>query len=181
MKKFNNLIVLGPLLYAIHHFEEHVVFNFIEWKLKYFNHSAAALSTEAILSILVCVIVGFVFLHLVKTNKASAYIVLYILFAIQIINAIFHIFFSLYFNDFSPGTITAVLLYLPGNYLIVRAAFREGYLKSYSEYGFIALLGTTTFVLFEIYGPFVIALSIIASFLYFFWFKKRLAYKGELS
>ena len=41
MKKFNNLIVLGPLLYAVHHFEEHVVFNFIEWKLKYFNHSAA--------------------------------------------------------------------------------------------------------------------------------------------
>ena len=181
MKKFKNLIVLGPLLYAIHHFEEHVVFNFIEWKLKYFNHSAAALSTEAILSILVCVIVGFVFLHLVKTNKASAYIVLYILFAIQIINAIFHIFFSLFFNDFSPGAITAVLVYLPGNYLIVRAAFREGYLKSYSEYGFIALLGTTTFVLFEIYGPLVIVLSIISSFLYFFWFNKRLTDKSELA
>ena len=135
MKKFNNLIVLGPLLYAIHHFEEHVVFNFIEWKLKYFNHSAAALSTEAILSILVCVIVGFVFLHLVKNNKASAYIILYILFAIQIINAVFHIFFSLYFNDFSPGLITSILVYLPGNYLIVRAAFQEGYLKSYAEYG----------------------------------------------
>jgi hypothetical protein len=181
MKKFNNLIVLSPLLYAIHHFEEHVAFNFIEWKLKYFNHSAAALSTEAILSILVCVIVAFVFLHLVKTNKASVYIVLYILFAIQIINAIFHIFFSLYFNDFSPGTITAILVYLPGNYLIVSAAFREGYLKSYSEYGLIALLGTTTFVLFEIYGPLVIVLSIISSFLYFFWFNKRLADKGELS
>ena len=181
MKKFNNLIVLSPLLYAIHHFEEHVAFNFIEWKLKYFNHSAAALSTEAILSILVCVIVAFVFLHLVKTNKASVYIVLYILFAIQIINAIFHIFFSLYFNDLSPGTISAVLVYLPGNYLIVRAAFREGYLKSYSEYGLIALLGTTTFVLFEIYGPLVIVLSIISSLLYFFWFNKRLADKGELS
>ena len=71
MKKFNNLIVLGPLLYAIHHFEEHIIFNFIEWKLKYFNHSAAALSTEAILSILVFVIVGFVFLHLVKNNLLS--------------------------------------------------------------------------------------------------------------
>ena len=179
MKKFNNLIVLGPLLYAIHHFEEHVVFNFIEWKLKYFNHSAAALSTEAILSILVCVIVGFVFLHLVKTNKASAYIILYILFAIQIINAVFHIFFSLYFNDFSPGLITSILVYLPGNYLIVRAAFQEGYLKSSTEYGFIALLGTATFVLFEIYGPLVIVLSIISSLLYFVWFNKRLAAKGQ--
>ena len=181
MKKFNNLIVLGPLLYAIHHFEEHVVFNFIEWKLKYFNHSAAALSTEAILAILVCVIVGFVFLHLVKNNQASAYIILYILFAIQIINGFFHIFLSFYFNDFSPGAITSVLAYLPGNFLIVRAAFQEGYLKSYAEYGFIALLGTATFILFEIYGPLVIVLSIISSFLYFVWFNKRLADKGKLS
>ena len=173
MKKFNNLIVLGPLLYAIHHFEEHVVFNFIEWKLKYFNHSAAALSTEAILSILVCVIVVFIFLHLVKNNRASAYVILYILFAIQIINAFFHIFFSLYFNDFSPGAITSVLIYLPGNFLIVRAAFQEGYLNSYSEYGLIALLGTATFVLFEIYGPLVIVLSFICSLLYLSWFNRR--------
>ena len=173
MKKFNNLIVLGPLLYAIHHFEEHVVFNFIEWKLKYFNHSAAALSTEAILSILVCVIAVFIFLHLVKNNRASAYVVLYILFAIQIINAFFHIFFSLYFNDFSPGAITSVLVYLPGNFLIVRAAFHEGYLNSYSEYGLIALLGTATFVLFEIYGPLVIVLSFICSLLYLSWFNRR--------
>ena len=173
MKTFNNLIVLGPLLYAIHHFEEHVVFNFIEWKLKYFNHSAAALSTEAILSILVCVIVFFIFLHLVKNNRASAYVILYILFAIQIINAFFHIFFSLYFNDFSPGAITSVLVYLPGNFLIVRAAFQEGYLNSYSEYGLIALLGTATFVLFEIYGPLVIVLSFICSLLYLSWFNRR--------
>ena len=152
-----------------------MVFNFIEWKLKYFYHSAAALSTEAILSILVCVLIGFVLLHLVKNNKASAYVILYVLFTIEIINALFHIFFSLYYTDFSPGTITAVLVYLPGNYLIVRAAFQEGYLKSYIEYGYIALLGTTTFVLFEIYGPVIIGLSIICSLLYFAWSNRRLS------
>ena len=152
-----------------------MVFNFIEWKLKYFYHSAAALSTEAILSILVCVLIGFVLLHLVKNNKASAYVILYVLFTIEIINALFHIFFSLFYSDFSPGTITAVLVYLPGNYLIVRAAFQEGYLKSYIEYGYIALLGTTTFVLFEIYGPVIIGLSIISSLLYFAWSNRRLS------
>ena len=152
-----------------------MVFNFIEWKLKYFYHSAAALSTEAILSILVCVLIGFVLLHLVKNNKASAYVILYVLFTIEIINALFHIFFSLFYSDFSPGTITAVLVYLPGNYLIVRAAFQEGYLKSYIEYGYIALLGTTTFVLFEIYGPVIIGLSIICSLLYFAWSNRRLS------
>jgi hypothetical protein len=177
MNLFKNLIVLGPLVYAVHHFEEHVIFNFIEWKLQYFEHSAAALSTEAILSILVCILVAFTFLHLVKNNRASAYIILYVLFAIQIINAIYHIFFSLYFSDFSPGTITAVLLYLPVNYLIVRAAFKEGFLKSYTEYAYIALLGTATFVLFELYGPLVIGVSIAASVIYFIWFDNRLANK----
>ena len=174
MNLFKNLIVLGPLVYAVHHFEEQVIFNFIEWKLQYFEHSAAALSTEAILSILVCILVAFTFLHLVKNNRASAYIILYILFAIQIINAIYHIFFSLYFSDFSPGTITAVLLYLPVNYLIVRAAFKEGFLKSYMEYACIALLGTATFILFELYGPVVIGISIVSSLMYYIWFSNRL-------
>ena len=174
MEKFKNLIVLGPLIYAIHHFEEHVIFNFIEWKLQYFEHSAAAISTEGLLSILVCILVIFALLHLVKNNRASAYVVLYILFAIQVINAIYHIFFSLYFSDFSPGTITAILFYLPVNFLIVRAAYKEGFLKSYMEYGYIALLGTATFVLFEIYGPLVIALSIMSSLVFFVWFNNRL-------
>ena len=174
MHLFKNLIVLGPLVYAVHHFEEHVIFNFIGWKLQYFEHSAAALSTEAILSILVCILVMFALLHLVKNNRASAHVILYVLFSIQIINAIYHIFFSLYFSDFSPGTITAVLFYLPVNFLIVRAAFREGFLKSYMEYFYIALLGTITFVLFEVYGPLVIGLSIISSLVYFAWLNNRL-------
>ena len=29
MQEFRNLIVLGPLIYALHHFEEHIIFNFI--------------------------------------------------------------------------------------------------------------------------------------------------------
>ena len=174
MKKFKNLIVLGPLIYAIHHFEEHIIFNFIEWKLQYFQHSAAALSTEAILSILTCILVLFALLHLVKNNKASAQVVMFMFFAIQVVNAFYHIFFSFYFSDFSPGTVTAALLYLPVNFLIVQAAFKEGLLKSYLEYGCIALLGTATFVLFEIFGPIIIGLAIILSLIYFFWFNKKL-------
>jgi|TARA_B110000967_G_scaffold197118_1_gene228479 hypothetical protein len=174
MNKFKNLIVLGPLLCAIHHFEEHIIFNFIEWKLKYFQHSAAELSTEAILSILTCILVIFAFLHLVKNNRVSAHLVLFMLFAIQVVNAFYHIFFSFYFSDFSPGTVTAAVLYLPVNFLIVQAAFKEGFLKGYFEYGLIALLGTATFVLFEIFGPIIIGLAIIFCFVYFFWHNNKL-------
>ncbi|MDB4220413.1 HXXEE domain-containing protein [Pelagibacterales bacterium] len=175
MDKFKNLIVLGPLIYAIHHFEEHIIFNFIEWKLQYFQHSAAALSTEAILSILICILVIFALLHLVKNNRASALVILFMLFATQVINAFYHIFFSFYFSDFSPGTVTAVILYLPVNFLIMQAAFKEGYLKSYFEYGCIAFLGTTTFILFEIFGPGIIGLAIIFSLMYYFYFNKKLS------
>ena len=173
MDKFKNLIVLGPLIYAIHHYEEHIIFNFIEWKLQYFQHSAAALSTEAILSILTCILVMFALLHLVKNNRASAHVILFILFAIQVINAFYHIFFSFYFGDFSPGAITAVLLYLPVNFLIVQAAFKEGYLKSYFEFGCIAFLGTITFILFEIFGPIIIVAAIIFSLIYFVWLNNK--------
>jgi hypothetical protein len=60
------------------------------------------------------------------------------------------------------------------NFLIVRAAFKEGFLKSYKEYVYIALLGTATFVLFELYGPLVIGLSVVSSLIYFVWFNNRL-------
>ena len=173
MDKFKNLIVLGPLIYAVHHYEEHIIFNFIEWKLQYFQHSAAALSTEAILSILTCILVAFALLHLVKNNRASAHVILFMLFAIQVINAFYHIFFSFYFSDFSPGAITAVLLYLPVNFLIVQAAFKEGYLKNYFEFGCIAFLGTITFILFEIFGPIIIVAAIIFSLIYFVWLNNK--------
>ena len=116
----------------------------------------------------------FALLHLVKNNRASAHVILFILFAIQIINAFYHIFFSIYFSDFSPGVITAALLYLPVNFLIVQAAFKEGYLKSYFEFGCIAFLGTTTFILFEIFGPIIIVVAIIFSLIYFIWCNKQI-------
>ena len=55
MKKFNNLIILGPLAYAIHHFEEHIIFNFREWRLRYFLDNNN-ISTEAVLSILISIL-----------------------------------------------------------------------------------------------------------------------------
>ena len=76
MFKFKNLIVLGPLIYAIHHFEEHIIFNFREWRLKYFSDNNA-ISTETILIILSSLLLLFIFIHLVKKNKASAHIILF--------------------------------------------------------------------------------------------------------
>jgi energy-converting hydrogenase Eha subunit C len=86
----------------------------------------------------------------------------------QIINAFFHIFFSFYFHDFSPGTITALLLYLPVNYLIFKAALREGHLESTKQMMYLFILGACTFALFEALGPIVLVISLLLSPIYYF-------------
>ena len=166
MKEFKNLIVLGPLIYAIHHFEEHVIFNFREWRLRYFLDNNT-LSTEEVLIRLISLLLIVTFIHLIKNNRGSAHIVLFFLMTTQVVNAFFHIFFSFYYSDFSPGAITGLLLYLPVNYLIFKAAFIEGYLKSYFELILLLIAGSVTFALFELLGPKVIAYTILLMPIYY--------------
>ena len=167
MNKFRNLIVLGPLIYLVHHFEEHIIFNFREWRLSYFADNNA-LSTEEVLIRLAVVLLLAIYIHLIKQNKASAHIVLFFLMTTQVVNACFHVFFSFYFQDFSPGAITGVLLYLPVNYLIFKAALREGYLNGMREVVGVFLIGTTTFALFEAIGPIVMQGAVLLSVVYYF-------------
>ena len=171
MKEFRNLIILAPLIFALHHFEEHIVFNFREWRLKYFLDNNA-LSTEEILIRLISLLLILVIVHIIKKNRGSAHVVMFFLMTTQVVNAFFHIFFSLYFLDFSPGAITAVLLYLPVNYLIFRAAFLEGYLRSISEFLLIFFAAILTFSLFELIGPIVIIYSITFMPLYYIFVNK---------
>ena len=97
MNKFKNLIVLGPLIYALHHFEEMIIFNFREWRLRYFQDNNP-ISTEVILIILISLLLIVVFIHLIKNNRASAHLVMYYLMTTQVANAFFHIYFSFYYH-----------------------------------------------------------------------------------
>ena len=166
IKEFKNLIVLGPLIYALHHFEEHILLNFREWRLTYFADNNP-IPTEEVLIRLIALLLIFVFVHLIKNNRGSAHIVLFFLMTTQVVNAFFHIFFSFYFYDFSPGAITAVFLYLPVNLLIIRSAFQEGFLRSYLELFLLFVAGITTFTLFELIGPEVIAYTVLLTPIYY--------------
>lgn len=166
MKEFRNLIVLGPLIYAIHHFEEHVIFNFRAWRLTYFSDNNA-IPTEEVLIRLISILLILVFVHLIKNNRGSAHIVLFFLMTTQVVNAFFHMFLSAYFADFSPGTITAILLYLPINYLILKAAFKEGFLQNYLELLILFIAGIFTFTMFEVIGPEVIGYSLLLTPFYY--------------
>ena len=98
MNKFRNLIVLGPLIYLIHHFEEHIIFNFRDWRLSYFADNNP-LSSEEVLIRLAVVLLIAVYVHLIKQNKPSAHILLFFLMTTQVVNACFHVFFSFYFHE----------------------------------------------------------------------------------
>jgi hypothetical protein len=172
MHQFKNLIVLGPLIYAIHHFEEHIIFNFRDWRLTYFSDNNS-IPTEAVLIILISQLLIFIFVHLIKNNRGSAHLVLFFLMTTQVVNAFFHVFFSFYFNDFSPGAITAVILYLPVNYLIIRAAFQEGYLKNYTELFILFLAGITCFTFFELIGAKVLGYALLLMPFYYFFINKH--------
>ena len=171
MTNFKNLTVLGPLVYALHHFEEHIIFNFREWRLTYFSDNNS-IPTEAVLVILISQLLILIFIHLIKNDRGSAHLVLFFLMTTQVVNAFFHIFFSFYFNDFSPGAITAVLLYLPINALIIRAAFHEGYLKSFLELFFVFFAGSMTFALFEMIGAQVLGYAVLLMPIYYILIKK---------
>ena len=94
----------------------------------------------------------------------------------QIVNAFFHVFFSFYFLDFSPGAITGVLLYLPVNYFIFNAALRQGLIRSKKEIGYLFILGSCTFTMFELIGPQVILSVLILSVIYYLIASKREAF-----
>jgi len=166
MKKFKNLIVLGPLIYALHHFEEHIIFNFREWRLKYFPDNNPNSTEEILVSLISLLLVAIIF-HLIKKNRGSAHIILFFLMTTQVVNALFHVFFSIYYNDFSPGVITAICLYIPINYLIIKSAFNEGFLKNRAELLILSSLGFITFSMFELMGPQVIKYSILLSAFYY--------------
>ena len=172
MKEFKNLIILGPLIYVIHHFEEHIIFNFREWRISYFLDNNP-LSTEEVLIRLLAVMLIMIFLYSIKRNKPSAHIILFFLMTTQIVNAFFHVFFSFYFWDFSPGAITGVLLYLPINYFIFRAALKEDLIGGKKEIGYLFILGACTFTLFELIGPQVMLSALILSVIYYLIARKR--------
>ena len=162
-------------MYVIHHFEEHIIFDFREWRLSYFLDNNS-LSTEEVLLRLLAVLLIMIFLHSIKRNKPSAHIILFFLMTTQVVNAFFHVFFSFYFYDFSPGAITGVLLYLPVNYLIFKAALNEGLVGSIRDVGYISLLGAGTFALFELIGPQVMLIALLLSIAYYLLASKNEAF-----
>jgi hypothetical protein len=161
---FSTALLLAPLVYAIHHAEEHLFLNFRAWRLKYFPDNNA-LSTEAILAILVSFGLVYIIIHASVPTKVSAWMALTFLMATQVHNAIFHLGATIAFRDFSPGLITAILLYLPVNLLIARSAVKEEWVSP-RQLGVIFVAGGVLFWAFEFVGPPVLLVATLATWIW---------------
>lgn len=155
--QFQTALLLAPLGYALHHIEEHIIFNFREWRLKYFpdnNH----LSTETVLAILMAITIVYLLLHALRQTRTSAAMAVLFLMATQVHNALYHLGGTLLFMDFSPGLITAILLYAPVNVLIVRSALQDGWIDL-RQVALLFMGGGLLFWSFEFLGPPVLLLT----------------------
>ena len=161
---FSTALLLAPLAYAVHHFEEHILFNFRDWRLLYFPDSNA-LTTELVFMILTTITLLYVLLQNVFESKAAAMSALLFLMATQVQNALFHLGATLYFWDFSPGLYTALLLYLPVNFLIFRRALEEGWVTVRSLI-VLFVFGGISFWLFEVFGPLVIGITVVSTLIW---------------
>lgn len=161
---FNTALLLAPLSYAIHHGEEHLAFNFRAWRLQYFPDNNA-LTTEAVLVVLMSISLVYLLLHATIRSRVSAWVAITFLMATQVHNALFHLGGTIWFNDFSPGLITAMALYLPANWLIARAALGEG-LVTPRQLAILFVAGGGLFWAFELIGPPVLLVATLATWLW---------------
>lgn len=88
----------------------------------------------------------------------------------QLQNILYHIGTSIYFEDFSPGTITALVLYVPVNFYIITKAFKEGWLTK-SMFLFFFVLSGIMYWVFELLGPAYIAVFLGIGLVYSFALK----------
>lgn len=159
---FQTALLFAPLAYAIHHFEEHIIFNFRDWRLQYFSDNNP-LSTEALFIILTAITLIYIILHAIIENRASAQSVILFLMAAQAANVIFHTGGTILFSHFSPGLITAILLYLPVNFIIAKKASQEGWVTKKSL-TILFIFGSLLFGLFELFGPALIATVLFVTY-----------------
>ena len=87
------------------------------------------------------------------------------LMATQVNNMIFHTGGTIVFQDFSPGLITAVLLYIPVNIIIVGKALQDGWISKHSLI-VLFLLGCLMFWSFVKLGLFLMVTMLVISYLW---------------
>lgn len=155
--------LFAPLAYCLHQIEESTG-AFKVWRQKHF-HSSSSLPDIYVFVALTAISLFLIILFSIRKNKSSAIFVILFFMTTQVQNILYHIGTSIYFADFSPGTLTALVLYVPVNFYILTKAFREGWLTK-SIFLFLFVLSGIMYWTFELLGPAYIGIFLGAGFVY---------------
>jgi len=161
---FQSSLLFSAISYPLHHLEEHMLGNFRPWKETYFPHNNK-LPTEAVVCILMTAALIVTILFNIKRTKRAAQLCIFFIMTTQVTNALFHVFFGLYFWHYSPGTVTAVLLYWGVNAFVMQRALDEGWVDKQTM-AVLSAAGAFVFFMFELVGPVVIPISLSAGVAY---------------
>lgn len=118
---FLNAIWLLPIAIAIHEAEE---WNILNWEQRNFVNLPTKTNASVRTFLVFFTLFGFLLTALIAlpNNPKFAAFVLLPYAAGAFLNALQHIFYTIYFQQYAPGLITSILLYLPvTGYLTARA------------------------------------------------------------
>jgi len=130
---FRQIIWVAPLTYGVHIAEE--LWRFPAWASTYF---APGFTTQRFVvsnAIIMLLLVGLTALVSAVKLRVVDFVYFCWLSGQLFHNALFHMGTTAYFGVYSPGVLSAILLYLPICYFIARAANREGRLTNTAGVG----------------------------------------------
>jgi uncharacterized membrane protein YoaK (UPF0700 family) len=160
---FQIALLFAPLSYCIHQLEESLG-GFRTWRLRHFPNNNP-LPVEYVFVILTAISLIFIILFSIRKSKATARVVLFLFMMTQVNNALYHVGTGLFFWDYSPGTITGLLLYLTANIYVLIKAIEEKWISKINII-ILFLLGAIGFWIFEMGGPIFIAIIFVLVVIY---------------
>lgn len=151
-------LLLAPLAFCLHQIEESAG-GFRAWRGRHFplNNTLPGPHVFAILTALgLFCILWFT----VRRSKPTAALALLFYLTMQLHNVVYHVGAGLYFADYSPGTVTAVLLYVPINLFLLWLGIRERWITRAGAGALLAIAGGLYWA-FELIGPVVIGAGFV--------------------
>lgn len=147
-------LLLAPIAYCIHQIEESAG-GFRVWRGRHFP-SNNPLPGPHVFAILTALGLLSIFWFTVRRSKPTAAFALLFFLTTQLHNVFYHVGAGLYFVDYSPGTVSAVAMYLPINLFLIWQAIQEQWVTSRGAMALLLVSGGL-YSAFELIGPLVIA------------------------
>lgn len=140
----NRTLWLVPVFFTVHNMEEYFNFPLVMRSLSHFPGFSAMSKAQMLYAIIFLTVLVVLFTYLgtkIKKNNNGIFIISVILSAI-LANAFLHTAVSIWFGEYMPGVISAVVLFVPFSVYLLRRAVREGYLSTKKlTYAFLLGLG----------------------------------------